>query len=224
MKKLFFVALYAITLTATFTACGPSKSGNYSKPTTDNDPDIPGIQSNFDSLKLPRKESGIFIPMDIQVTEPVENANDTYGEGNYPCHTYSATIFIIDSLDNEYSIFLSAVAMGKGVMDVELGKERAEEIRLEEEKKISSLKGLFQNITHSHPAEWKVECDGGTLHLYKIDKITDKKIGNLKVRQIEPGPMWSGNYKKISIAELSDHSKCGHDTNPIPGTQIDRGR
>ena len=196
MKKIIIVVIYAITLTTTFTACGPSKRGHYSKRETETDTtsivQLPSSQT-VDTVK--HEPAGSFTPTEIQVTEPLENKSAVIGEG-IEGYKYTANIFFIDSVGNEYHIELYASVDPTKDID----KKEDDEWHKDELKRLETTKGLFKTFTSLQPTDFYVTYNPSDrkLAVYKKEKATTKKIGNAVVRQDDPRPIWTGYYQKSS--------------------------
>lgn len=197
MKKIILVVLCAITCIATFTACNQTKSGNRIKSETTEVDTAAVIQSPssqiVDSVK--KQKSGSFTPVEIQVTEPVENKNADIGEG-IQGYEYTATIFFIDSVGTEYSIELYS-----SVRSIEVGKKETEQWHKDDLKELDDTKKLFTLLTSSAPSSFYITYGSPEykLFIYKKEKTTDKKIGVAKVRESDPEPVWVGRYEQRSV-------------------------
>jgi hypothetical protein len=192
MKKNIFVVLCIITCAATFTACGPSKSGNRTKSEiTEVDSSTLSkeepVQQKIDSVQL-QNQVIIFTPAAISVNKPKNNLNNVLGESESPAHTYEATIYFLDSIGNAYTIYFWEVAYKEN------GKTN-----IEDEKRIKETMDVFTIITNCKTEELTLRYQNENLSVYRKVKVTNEKIGNATVIEEIPDPLWSGRCKKESM-------------------------
>lgn len=221
MKKIILVVLCAITCIATFTACNQT-SGNRTPKSemmetdTSSTIQLPSSQV-VDSAK--EQKSGSFTPVEIQATKPIENNSDSWGESQTPCSSYAVTIFFIDSVQNEYVVDIKRYVTKKGVMDAELGKVGAEEIRKQEEEDLMKVKNFFKTLTTSTvtASDFYITYDDKIISIFKKDKITTETKGSVVIRESDPEPIWSGEFiKKPGRKPLLIHTGTEGVTNASP--------
>ncbi len=194
MKKIILVVLCATTCMATISCGNNSGSGNRTNSEiTEVDTSIIQLPSSqvVDSVK--KEVSGSFTPVEIQVTEPVENKNAIIGEG-IEGYEYTAEIFFIDSTGDEYSIKLYATIHPIEYVD----KKEDQEWHKNEVKELEKTKGVFKSLTASKPSDFYITYNSSEMKLgvYRKEKITNKKIGNAVIRESDPEPIWAGYFNK----------------------------